>query len=255
MIKDNIGPSSSLVRQQVVVDRLRHMIMTGELAGGDRLLEISLSDQLQVSRTPVREALIILAEDGLVEYRPNRGYVVRNFTLDYIMDAYVIRESLEGVACRLAAEKGIDDDAFEEMDALLKSSDRMLDEGGLKDELRAPLREVNDAFHNFVIKAADNAVLAQSLTMAMNIPYSSSRIAHWYKEGDPEGLFQLRAFQAQHHALLRAIRAGEGYRAETIMRGHIAAAAEGIRNQLLGMGDDDVVNSRALHTGTSLHQV
>lgn len=208
--------------------------MAGELAGGDRLLEIALSDQLQVSRTPVREALIILAEDGLVEYRPNRGYIVRNFTLDYIMDAYVIREALEGVACRLAAEKGIGDATFANMDALLNEGDRILAEGGLKNELRAPLREINDAFHRFIIEAADNAVLAQSLSNATNIPYSSSRVAHWYEEDDPEGLFQLRAFHAQHHALLRAIRAGEGYRAETIMRGHIAAAAEGIRRQLLG---------------------
>ena len=210
------------------------MIMTGELSGGDRLLELALSDQLQVSRTPVREALISLAEDGLVEYRPNRGYVVRSFTIDYIMHAYVVRESLESVACRLAAERGIDDETFERMDALLRSSDRMLDEHGLKDELRVPLREINDAFHQFIIDAAGNPVLAQSLSNATNIPYSSSRVSHWYDDGDREGLFELRAFQTQHHALLRAIRAGEGYRAETIMRGHIAAAAEGIRRKLLG---------------------
>ncbi|MEA3066092.1 MAG: GntR family transcriptional regulator, vanillate catabolism transcriptional regulator, partial [Sphingomonadales bacterium] len=104
-----------MVRQQVVVDRLREMILSGEMAGGERLMEVSLSEQLAVSRTPIREALIILAEDGLVEYRPNRGYVVRNFTLSYIMDAYVIRESLEALACRLAAEKGISAAMREEM--------------------------------------------------------------------------------------------------------------------------------------------
>lgn len=226
--------TSSIVRQQVVVDRLRAMIMSGELQGGDRLLEIALSDQLGVSRTPIREALIILAEDRLVEYRPNRGYVVRQFTLDYIMDAYVIREALEGVACRLAAERGIDDATFEQMSALLREGDRILAESGLKNEVRAPLREINDAFHQFIIDAAGNALLGQTLGIATNIPYSSSRVAHWYDEDDAEGLFQLRAFHAQHHAILRAIRAGEGYRAETIMRGHIAAAAEGIRQQLVG---------------------
>lgn len=240
MGKNKAEQPSSLVRQKIVVDRLRHMIMTGELAGGDRLLEIALSEQLQVSRTPIREALIILSEDGLVEYRPNRGYIVRNFTLDYIMDAYVIRESLEGVACRLAAEKGINDATFLKMDALLKEGDRILEEGGLKNELRAPLREINDAFHLFLIEAADNAVLGQALTNATNIPYSSSRVAHWYEEDDQEGLFQLRAFHAQHHAILRAIRAGEGYRAETIMRGHIAAAAEGIRKQLMAGSEDEI---------------
>jgi GntR family transcriptional regulator, vanillate catabolism transcriptional regulator len=236
---------TALVRQQIVVDRLREMIMTGELSGGDRLMEISLSEQLQVSRTPIREALIILAEDGLVEYRPNRGYIVRTFTLSYIMDAYVIREALEGVAARLAAEKGISDEMFAQMEALLDDGDRILREGGLKDELRAPLREINDSFHRFIVAAADNAVLGQALSNATNIPYSSSRVAHWYREEDPEGLFQLRTLHAQHHAILRAIRDGEGYRAETLMRGHIAGAADGIRKRLSPSINEDAAYAAA----------
>ena len=75
-------------------------------------------------------------------------------------------------------------------------------------------------------------VLGQALNNATNIPYSSSRVAHWYKENDPQGLFELRTLHAQHHAILRAIKARDGYRAETLMRGHIAGAADGIRKQL-----------------------
>jgi GntR family transcriptional regulator of vanillate catabolism len=216
----------------MVVDRLREMIMAGELAGGDRLLEIPLSEQLDVSRTPIREALIVLAEEGLVEYRPNRGYVVRTFTLDYIMDAYVVREALEGVACRLAAERGIDDATFDQMQALLQSSDHILASKGLSKDAREPLREVNDKFHRFLINAAGNQALAQAITIATNIPYSSSRVAHWYEEGDPEGLFQLRTLHTQHYAILRAVRARDGHRAEILMRSHIAGAAEGIRKRL-----------------------
>lgn len=223
---------TGVVRQQIVVDRLREMIMRGELASGERLLEIALSDKLQVSRTPIREALIILSEDGLVEYRPNRGYVVRTFTLDYIMDAYVIREALEGVACRLAAERGISEASYRKMEAILSEGDAILQTVGLKDEARAPLREINDQFHSFIVEAANNAVLGQALNTATNIPYSSSRVAHWYQEDDPEGLFQLRSLHAQHHAILSAIRGGEGYRAETLMRGHIAGSADGIRKRL-----------------------
>ncbi|CAN5203221.1 GntR family transcriptional regulator [soil metagenome] len=237
MVKPIQAPSTALVRQHVVVKRLREMILAGDLAGGDRLMEIALSDRLKVSRTPIREALIVLAEEGLVEYRPNRGYVVRTFTLSYIMDAYVIREALEAVAARLAAEKGITQEAFERMEAMLIEGDRLLTENGLKDELRGPLREINDAFHSFIIEAANNAVLGQALTMATNIPYSSSRVAHWYKEDDPEGLFELRTLHTQHYAILRAIHSGDGYRAETLMKGHVAGAAEGIRKQLSSSAD------------------
>ncbi|MGE4430326.1 MAG: GntR family transcriptional regulator [Sphingobium sp.] len=230
---------TGIVRQQVVVDRLREMIMGGELSGGERLLEIALSEKLEVSRTPIREALIILSEEGLVEYRPNRGYVVRTFTLDYIMDAYMVRETLEGVACRLAAERGIGEETYRNIEGVLLEGDRILAEGGLKDELRDPLREINDRFHRFIVEAAGNPVLAQALGIASNIPYSSSRVAHWYKEDDPEGLYQLRSLHEQHHAILNAIRAGEGYRAETLMRGHIAGAAGGIRKRLISQEEDD----------------
>jgi GntR family transcriptional regulator of vanillate catabolism len=232
------GGRDAVVRQHVVVERLREMILAGDIGGGERLLEIPLAEQLNVSRTPVREALIILAEDGLVEYRPNRGYVVRTFTLQYIMDAYIVREALEAVAARLAAERGIDSVTYDKMEALLQEGDRILDYGGLKEESRAPLREINDRFHQSILQAAGNAVMEQALSVATNIPYSSSRVAHWYQEDDREGLFQLRAFHAQHHSILAAIKGREGYRAETIMRAHISGAAEGIRNQLLHDGSD-----------------
>lgn len=213
-------------------------------------MEIALSDRLQVSRTPIREALIVLAEDGLVEYRPNRGYIVRTFTLSYIMDAYLIREALEGVAARLAAERGIDDELYDKTEALLSEGDHILSEGGLKSELRVPLREINDQFHRFIVEAAGNAVLAQSLGSASNIPYSSSRVAHWYREGDAEGLFQLRTLHAQHHAILRAIRNGEGYRAETLMRGHIAGAADEIRKRFSSTNDEHAAMAAAHEVAT-----
>ena len=224
--------TSIFVRQQVVVDRLREMILSGELVGGDRLLEVSLSEQLEVSRTPIREALIVLAEEGLVDYRPNRGYVVHTFTLSYIKDAYVVREALEGLACRLAAERGIDEATFCKMDDLLQRSDHILATRGLSKEMRIPLREVNDQFHRFIVEASGNLALAQALGVATNIPYSSSRVSHWFAEDEPDGLFHLRTLHEQHHAILRAVRAGDGYRAETFMRSHIAGAAESISSRL-----------------------
>jgi GntR family transcriptional regulator, vanillate catabolism transcriptional regulator len=227
-------PIISLVRQQVVVERVREMILTGDLAGGERLMELTLSEQMGVSRTPTREALIILAEEGLVQYRPNRGYVVRDFTLDYIMNAYAVRETLEGLACRLAAERGIEQSLRGEFIAVLDEGDELLSSGGLQDAFKKPLREINDRFHRLIFQAANNPVLVQALNTANNIPYSSSRVSHWYDEGDPEGLFALRAFHTQHRAIFRAICGGEGYRAETLMRSHIGSASEQMRSHLGG---------------------
>ena len=230
---------SNLVRQQQVVNEIREMILADELAAGEKLTEVSMSERMGVSRTPIREALIVLAEEGLVEYRPNRGYSVREFTVKYVVDAYITREAIESVACRLAAEKGPSEDVRAEMMTLLADADRLLSLGGLKQEYKPALRENNHRFHQLIFQTADNEVLTQALQTATNIPYSSSRVAHWFREDDPDGLFSLRAFHAQHHAIFKAICNGEGYRAETIMRSHIASAAEQIREQLIMAGRFD----------------
>jgi GntR family transcriptional regulator of vanillate catabolism len=232
---------STLVRQQMVVNQIREMILGGDLAAGEKLTEVSMSERMRVSRTPIREALIVLSEEGLVEYRPNRGYSVREFTIKYVMDAYIIRETLESMACRLAAEKGPAAEVRAEMKYLLEDADRILSLGGIKQEYKPALRENNDRFHQLICQTADNKVLTQALQTATNIPYSSSRVAHWFREDDPDGLFSLRAFHAQHHAIFKAICEGEGYRAETIMRGHIANAADQIREQLILAGRTDDV--------------
>ncbi len=225
-------------RQQTVVEQVREMILTGALEGGQRLLEVPLSDQLEVSRTPVREALIVLAEDGLVEYRPNRGYVVREFSFEYIMDAYTVRETLEGLACRLAAEKPLPRQLRQRMRDCLARGDEILSAERLRADLRDPWREVNDELHTILVAAADNPPLAQALNSATNIPYSSSRVVHWFDDADIEGLYQLRMVHRHHHEICEAIEAGAGYRAEMLMRGHIAYAANHVRSQFLSAGRD-----------------
>jgi GntR family transcriptional regulator, vanillate catabolism transcriptional regulator len=217
-------------RQQTVVDNLRMMILKGTFQGGDRLLEIPLSAQLHVSRTPIRESLITLAEEGLVEYRPNRGYVVRSFQLDDIMNAYVVREALESLACRLVAERGLDRMTKQELRDCLAEGDRILAVNRLTKSAREPWGEMNDRFHSLLVKAADNGALSDALSRATNIPYSSSRVVHWFEDDDIEGLFQLRHVHGQHHAIFKAICDGEGYRAEMAMRGHIEYTAHHIRS-------------------------
>ena len=222
-----------VLRQQEVVDQLRKMILAEELSGGTRLLEIALSSQLNVSRTPIREALITLAEEGLVEYRPNRGYTVRSFVAKDIDDAYIVREVIESLACRILAENGIDRDTQQALEECLEAGDVLLSGPTLPAAAREPWGQINHRFHSVLIEGAGNRALQDSLRRVTNIPYSSSRVVHWFDENDQAGLFQLRLVHAQHHSVFNAICAGQGYRAEGAMRGHIAFAAEHVRAKYL----------------------
>src|SRR5215211_9222361 len=88
--------------------RLREMILVGELPGGARIAELAIVERLGVSRTPIRAALMRLEQEGLLEALPNGGYAVRTFSERDVADAIELRGTLEGLAARLAAERGAD---------------------------------------------------------------------------------------------------------------------------------------------------
>src|SRR6202007_3058218 len=119
-------------RSLSVMDRVREAILCGAVGAGERLNEVQLSRTLSVSRTPVRAALQALAGEGLLDYAPNRGFTVREFPLPAIVDAYEIRASLEGVAARFAAERGLSPDEKATIERSLGAGDRMLERGSLE---------------------------------------------------------------------------------------------------------------------------
>ena len=124
------------------------------------------------------------------------------------------------------------------MDACLRRGDEILAIEQLRADQREPWREVNDELHTILIAAAGNVPMSQALNAATSIPYSSSRVVHWFEDGDLDGLYQLRMVHRQHHEICDAIKSGDGYRAEMLMRGHISYAANHVRQQLESIGED-----------------
>ena len=106
---------------------LRARILGGALPGGTRLFEVALAEDLQVSRTPVREALSRLADEGLLERMPHGGFVVRSFSVGDVIDAIELRGLLEGAAARLAAERGPVPERLQAMQDLVGALDSCLD--------------------------------------------------------------------------------------------------------------------------------
>src|SRR5207247_11200915 len=100
-----LPPNDTLVRNASVAatELIREAIIEGRLAPGQRLKEEELARELGISRTPVREALLMLQAEGLVDAAPNRGAVVRSHDADDLEDLYQLRALLEGYAARRAA--------------------------------------------------------------------------------------------------------------------------------------------------------
>lgn len=136
---------------------LRELIFSGQLLPADRLVETEVAARLNVSRTPVREALQKLHADGLVVEAPRGGYAVAELSPEYILDHYAVREVLEGLAARLAATAATELELLQlavELDAIKRAN-----KANDIDELAAR----NAAFYHLIAKASHNVALIEVL--------------------------------------------------------------------------------------------
>src|ERR1700720_1101392 len=211
------GASRAGNRALSVMDLIREAILGGTVNAGERLNEVQLSKTLAVSRTPVRAALQALAGEGLLDYAPNRGFTVREFPLDAIIDAYEIRASLEGVAARFAAERGLRPDEKATIERSLRGGDRLLERGSFETGDLTIYRDINGAFPDPLLAAARNRMLAEMIRICHHVPVSSSRniVAFEYRD--------VRRRHDDHHRIYEAVIAQEPWRAEMLMREHVSS--------------------------------
>jgi DNA-binding GntR family transcriptional regulator len=137
-----------------VLAALRDMIIEGELPAGERINETALYPQLGVSRTPLREALKALASEGLVELVPNRGAVVRRFTLDDVTQMLEAVKVIETFAARAACERATAD----EIGALKLLHNQM--RACFRSEDRLEYFKLNQDIHSGLVRAGHNEPLA-----------------------------------------------------------------------------------------------
>src|SRR5713226_9152216 len=198
----------NLTLWQRVYDHLREEILTGRLKPGAELGEVPLSEQLGVSRGPLREAIGRLAAEGLVTVRPRRGAVVRSLSKGEFLELYQVRESLEAMAVRLAVPRLTPDDFAtlqQLIDAMAANAER--------NEV-AEFFEANAAFHGHLVAAADNGKLREiyGQLLGQNGRY---RMRSLTLRGN------LHRSVAEHAAILRAAKRGDAERAAHLMAEHV----------------------------------
>jgi len=190
-----------------VYEVLRACIVEGEFAPGQRLLSDAIATDLKVSRTPVREALRKLEAEGLIEASGRAGLTVRAISEEDLSEFFYVREALEGMAARLAAENASKADALD-LHALL---DEMVEALARKD-LKL-VRTLTGEFHLAVCRASRNKRLTQSLKVLLD-QIRQDRTSTLFLEG--------RATKAieEHRRLVAAIESRDPDHAEAIAREH-----------------------------------
>lgn len=219
-------------RSWTVVELLRALLLDGKLAVDERLNEVHLSRQFEVSRTPIRAALQTLAGEGLLEYTPNRGYRVRAFAVSEIVDAYEMRALAEGLAARLAAERGLDPLEQAEIENVLRQGDEILNATNeAPDNQRTAYGDLNRRFHRTIHEAAGSRLVLEVVQLCQRVPHASAHNIMAFEVED------VRKRHVEHHKIYEAILFREPKQAEALMSAHVlgvkVAAARSIARREL----------------------
>ena len=198
-----------------LVIRLRDLIVEGELPPGSKIPERELCARFAVSRTPLREALKVLASEGLLELSPNRGATVARLTAAEIEELFPVMGSLEALAGELACQR-ITEAEIAEIQALHYQMVLHYHRGE-----RGPYFKLNQAIHEKILEAAHNATLAQlhrSLMVRM-------RRARFVANMSPTRWAQA---VSEHEGILAALRDRDGERLAAVLREHLTNKATSV---------------------------
>lgn len=200
-------------RAETIAAALEGEIVLGDLPPGQRLDEQAIGNRFNVSRTPVREALRLLAASGLISLEPRLGAIVSRPTVSEIFELFELVGELEAVAARLACERMTDHhlERIVETHAACRVA-------GLKGDVEVYIGR-NDAFHAAIHTAADNGALRNQIAL-LNRRLAPYRRFITFR---PE---RKQAAEAEHEALAAALVAGDATAAAAAMKDHVQMLAD-----------------------------
>ena len=211
---------------------LRELVLGGAFASGERLTEQGMVERLGVSRTPIRAALLLLAEEGLLEALPNGGFSARAFSEREVLDSIEMRGTLEGLAARFAAERGASSHALARIRRGLDTIDAVVEEALVSLSAFSAYVDLNAAFHRQIMALAASSTLQRQIERVLTLPFASPSAFVMAQADMPGARAVLIVAQDQHRCILEAIEAREGARAEQVMREHSRLAGRNLSRAL-----------------------
>jgi len=203
-----------------IMRRIKEMILSGELAPGERVTEQGLAERLGISRTPIRHILPNLATQGLLEPVGKRGFAVKSFSEKECWEALELRALLEGQAARLLAQRGAGPEVLAELDECLQSGDRLFAGRQLRAADEQLYGVMNERFHRIVVDSCGSPLLKQIVDRLNLVPFVAPSVLVFDEVGITRAYELLFRAHGCHHAIVEAIRARDASRAEALFREH-----------------------------------
>jgi len=194
--------------KNTIYKELKTKIMSGKLLPGSSLVEREISDEYSISRTPVREILWRLASDGLLEQEPSRGYIIRKISLEEIFNIFQSREGVEGMATRLACQKG-DAKFFSKINEIRKKIKEVDIEKNTQEGVF-----FGRNLHDLIITTANNNFLSEFYNKLRDLTALTRNITQ-------KSVFIEKKSQELHLEIINALEERDEEKSEYCMREHL----------------------------------
>ncbi len=211
---------------------LREIVLSGELVPGERVPELAMVERIGVSRTPLRTALVRLESEGLLKALPSGGYAARQFSVRDVFAAIEIRGAIEGLAARFAAERGLSESAWAPINQVQEEIDDLIARDQEDAQTFSEYVPLNEQFHAHLARLSGSLVVERQIEKANAHPFASASGFINVQTQMADARRILLIAQDQHQCVLEAMRAGEGGRAEALMREHARLAHRYLRQVL-----------------------
>lgn len=200
-------------RSDIIANQIEELIFDGTFGDEDRLDEVQLAERFSVSRTPVREALLRLAQSGLVEHRPRRGVFVKQPGPIALMEMFEVMAELEATAARFAAQR-ISDTAIGELKAVNQRCNVAVEAQDTEKYYRE-----NELFHGILYRESGNSFLEQEC-LRLQRRLQPFRRTQLRLRG------RLKQSMKEHEQIVSALEEGDATQASDAVRSHVAVQGE-----------------------------
>jgi len=198
-----------LTYSQQVAEYIKQSLLEGELAPGDQVKEVLLSEKLGISRAPIREAMQILSREGLIQSEPQKGKHISALTAKQIVDSYFTGGVLEAAAVTQAMPLYTDED-IAKLDDIIEGMRQVANSGEDQDSLA----KLDSTFHNILFSRIDNELLIELCRRSCQGISKFLLYKHWINLYPPQEVYE------RHLAILEALKSGRPSKVEKIIRKH-----------------------------------
>ena len=194
--------------REIVYEELKKQILTGAIVPGTRMMEIEIAEKMDVSRTPVREAIRKLEIEGLVIIEPRRGAYASDISVKDMLDVLEVREDIEGLAASLTAKR-ITEEEIAEMEAANEAYFKAVHSGNTEEIIRS-----DEFFHQTIVRLTGNKTL---MSMMESLQGLAIRFRYLYYDD----FSRYENMPAEHEEIIKAIKTGDEEMARRASKEHV----------------------------------